>query len=432
MKILLTALTILFGLAYTTVQAQIQIAAGPSMKTYYGDIPSDLSVGADATIEWRPSMGIGLFGRGQIGGISGSRNENNVDYSFQSAITALTAGVNLYPVGLLNGNAFTKLQPFLNGQAGFMNYEVTEINQPASGIGQLISGSKLLLGLGGGLDINFSEAWGTRLAASYGIPGTDEIDGWAPNVASNVANDYFATFGVSLLFRPGKKARQDDTPAIPDLGEDDQSWEPRPSDDDDQDEDNEQYEDTPIDLPSETGNVDIQKPAAEPQDNSTPATDATEASSIQNDNPTETTTAATTAAVASSLPSPTTAAISNTPTSPETVTPEPVTEETAEETSVEEVEESSILEATVLNINGSTGNKKFYVIGASFQTLAKAQEFQFQMAEKGYATIITTDIAKTRYRISFGSFNDKQEAQRLANTLRADFNPDTWIIQNGQ
>ncbi len=418
MKLLFTALTILLSMALTTVQAQIQIAAGPSMKTYYGDIPSDLSVAADATIEWRPSMGVGVFGRGQFGGISGSRNE--IDYSFQSAITTLTAGVNVYPVGLLNDNAFTTLQPFLNGQAGFMSYEVTEITQQTTGLGQLTSGNKLLLGLGGGLDINFSEAWGTRLSANYSIPGTDEIDGWAPNVESNVANDYFATFGVSLLYRPGKKAKQDESPAIPDLGEEDQSWLPRPADEE------KAMESEPIDAPAEIGQTETQEQTTEANTISTPEEPSSEETSFDNTQQKETTTAAT-AAVAFTEPA-------ATPAPAEVPVAEPSAPASAAAQQEEDTpaEESSILQATVLNINGSTGNKKFYVIGASFQTLPKAQEFQFQMAEKGYATIIITDLAKTRYRISFGSFNDKQEAQRLANILRADFNPDTWIIQNGQ
>jgi len=394
---------------------QSNLSLGGSLNSIHGDIPSTLALGGDIGFEWKPSQSVGIFGQGHLGALTGSRTENGGEYTFNTSLLSALAGINIYPIGLLNGNQFTTIQPFLRGGVGFYSFDVSDITQANNGVGMPYNGTGLLLGVGAGLDANFSQTWGIRLAATYMVPGSDEMDGWNPAVSSNTAEDFYTNIGLSIIYRLGQGSK---TKASP---------QPKVN----------VTEEPSLEVEVSPGTVAPASNVAEVEEET-----STEESTVgrleeaeQGHNTTQTTSTPMTTTNAIPAMEAEMASVNTTQgTTPQQNTGSSNITSSTPTTSGEptNTEEVSVFRTPVLNINGSLGNKQFYVIGASFNNLSRAQEYQFEMAAKGYATLIVTDVERTRYRISFGSFDNVTDARELANKLQQIHDPNTWIIQNGR
>ena len=72
----------------------------------------------------------------------------------------------------------------------------------------------------------------------------------------------------------------------------------------------------------------------------------------------------------------------------------------------------------------------YYIIGASFITLSKAEEVKNQLLEQGFNEAMIINSDRERYRVAYKSFPTKEEALKELEKLKKETNrSDLWILQ---
>lgn len=365
--------------------SNISFTGGGGFNLSHTDIDPSNGFHGYLGIAYRIHPAFELEASGTVGNLLGDERVGAETLSFSNSFTQVSLRTNLHLLPIFGGSN-DKLDLFLSTGAGLGFSNVTEITTPENDPwGNTYSGADVFVPIGGGVRIPISSSLALNFHVLYNITFMDELDGYNPQVAANEASDYFTNLGIGLVFRPKKKT-QEEEPAVT---EEDIIVQEEP----------EEQEEETVEDPAEEQEV-----ASEEED-----TVEQEAEEETQENP---------------VP-----------------TEEEDEEESQEKPSVEENDEPEIdtsamnvnvFRDLVFNVNGSRANKRYYVIGASFNTMSQAQEYQFEMAAKGYATLIVTDYQRQVYRISFGGYMQYAAAKKLAEKLKQEHDPDTWIIENAR
>lgn len=366
--------------------SDFSFSIGGGLNLTHSDIESDNGFFGALGIAYRPSPYFDIEANGIVGSLAGDERRGGEELSFTNSTTQFVLRGNLYLLSLLGGSG-DKIDLFATAGAGLLVSNVTAITTPENDPwGNRYAGTDLYLPVGAGLVVPLSSSLALRLQLLYNIAFMDDLDGYNPQVAANQANDRFTNVGIGITFRPGNRpVKEVITPAVT---EEDVLTQ-------------EEVEETDVDTTEENENT-TEEPTIEEDEEVTeePVQDTEPVSEDEKEDPAD----------------------------------EPVSEEqqdiTQEPQDTIAGNQVSLFQDPVFNLNGSRANKRYYVIGASFRTMAQAQEYQFNMASLGYATLIITDYEKKLYRISFGAFMDLSAAQKQANKLRKEHDPDTWIIEN--
>lgn len=78
----------------------------------------------------------------------------------------------------------------------------------------------------------------------------------------------------------------------------------------------------------------------------------------------------------------------------------------------------------------TTPRDYYYIIGASFITLSKAEEVKNQLLEQGFNEAMIINSDRKRYRVAYKSFPTKEEALKELERLKKETNrSDLWILQ---
>jgi nucleoid DNA-binding protein len=99
--------------------------------------------------------------------------------------------------------------------------------------------------------------------------------------------------------------------------------------------------------------------------------------------------------------------------------PIPIDESADIENNTNQIESTS---ATVV-----TAPKNYHIIAASFRELEKAEEFMTGVAAQGYSPRVLADD-KGNFRVSYLSFQTRQEALQELPAFRERVNPDAWFL----
>jgi len=76
-----------------------------------------------------------------------------------------------------------------------------------------------------------------------------------------------------------------------------------------------------------------------------------------------------------------------------------------------------------------TPRDHYYIIGASFITLSKAEEVRNQLLEQGFKEAMIINSDGKRYRVAYTSFKTKDEALKYIETLKLTTkNKELWIL----
>jgi nucleoid DNA-binding protein len=74
------------------------------------------------------------------------------------------------------------------------------------------------------------------------------------------------------------------------------------------------------------------------------------------------------------------------------------------------------------------GHKQFFVIAGCFQYLNNAESLVGQLKKQGFVSASIVDTSKGLYRVSFGEFYSRNEADDVLAKVRASHNPSSWIL----
>lgn len=446
---------ILFVLVITSLcmkgigqQSNLSFSAGMGISTSHMDIQSDNgfygSLGVGFTLN--KSLQVELLGG--IGALNGKETENGNTYNFTNNVSQVVARGNLFLLPLL-GKPSDKIDFYASVGAGLLISNVSTINAPANDLwANAYNGVDFMLPVGGGIILPFSNAISLRLSVLYHYSFSDNLDGYNPQVAANQAEDQFSNVGFSIVFRPGsvKLPTKDNQPVqTKDMIVQEKERE-RPS----TTTTTPQVQQTPPAAPEE-------QVIADDQQTQLPATTAKN----NNNEPADNMKAATTTqSIAQQEPQPTDTIVSissasSTNTDPSSAGPEKEANKaantqtpsdsnqhnkpTAEQTNIVAADNPistiknvppTIYADALYTLNGSAADNMYYIIGGSFSSMVKAEDFQSAQADKGFTSVVLLDQAKERYRVSFGSFNSYQEAQSKLAEFKQAIDPNCWIIQN--
>ncbi len=368
--------------------SNISFTGGGGFNLSHTDIETTNGFHGYLGIAYRIHPAFELEASGTVGNLLGDERVGAESLSFSNSFTQLSLRTNLHLLPIFGGSN-DKLDLFLSTGAGLGLSNITEITTPENDPwGNAYSGTDVFVPIGGGVRIPISSSLALNFHVLYNITFTDELDGYNPQVAANEASDYFTNLGIGLVFRPKKKTQQED----PAVTEEDIIVQEEPEEQEEivEEPTEEEQEVTPEE---ETEEEETEEEAEEEtQENPTPAEEE------EQDEPLE----------------------------------GPSTEENDEPEIDTSATNVNVFRDLVFNVNGSRANKRYYVIGASFKTMSLAQEYQFEMAAKGYATLIVTDYQRQVYRISFGGYMQYAAAEKLAEKLKREHDPDTWIIENAR
>lgn len=365
--------------------SDFSFSLGGGVNVVHSDIDGDNAFHGALGVSYRLHDAFDVELNGIVGSLQGEESAGGNRYSFSNNTSQILLRGNVYLLSLLSGKG-DKIDFFATAGAGLLLSNVTDITTPANDPwGEAYSGSDIIVPVGAGIMLPFSSSIALRVQFLYNLAFFDEMDGYNPQVAANQANDQFTNVGIGIVFRPGKgTSSPEPEPAVVEedvIIDDDLNEEPS-------------NEEEPVEETKEE-EVAEEEPADEEPEEQMPAEEQEE---------------------------------------------EPTQEEPSNDTDEEPAEQNeegqtdedgvSVFQDPVFNLNGSRANSRYYVIGASFKTMSQAQEYQFNMASLGYATLIITDYEKKRYRISFGAYMDLAAAKEQASKLQKDHDPDTWIIEN--
>lgn len=73
-------------------------------------------------------------------------------------------------------------------------------------------------------------------------------------------------------------------------------------------------------------------------------------------------------------------------------------------------------------------NKTFYVIGASYEDRERAENRCIKVKKNGYAAEVLEAPKIGRFRVSYGSFSNRAEAETLLEEIRQTYRPDAWLL----
>lgn len=379
-------------------QSSFEFQLGGGFNIAHTDIEGENGLHGLLEIHYRPSGAFSIGLMGNLGTLAGQESMGTEEYLFTNNFTQVALRGNLYLINLLSDKA-DNIDIFLTTGAGLGLSSISKITTPPDDDwGTAYSGADLFIPAGLGIRLPLSSKFAINFQYLYNINFMDELDGYNPQVAANQASDYFSTLSVGLVFRPGGKPSGRPNEEMPDgedlmtQNEEQDTEEPEPAVTEEPQENTETEQEV---KPTEEQKEEINEPTPP---NEQPEEEETSEPAEEEDTPQQ-----------QDLPS---------------------AEENEEEPIPDTTGEESVFKDFVFNTNGGRANQRYYVIGASFSNMSQAQEYQFEMAGKGYATLIVTDYNRNVYRISFGAFMDLAEAKKLANKLQKEHDPDTWIIEN--
>lgn len=446
---------IILVLAFTSLfmegigqQSNIFISTGVGISTSHMDIQSDNGFYGSMGVGFNLNKALQIELLGGIGALNGKETQNGDTYSFTNNISQVAACGNLFLLPLL-GKPSDKIDLYASVGGQLLISNVSTINTPASDPwANAYSGVDFMLPIGGGIILPLSNAISLRLSVLYHYSFSDDLDGYNPQVAANQADDQFSNVGFSIVFRPGKAKlpTKDNQPVQTKdmVVQEEERERSRPTTT------SPQVQQTAPIEPEEPVIADEQKAqtltttaknnSSEPEDNTEQATQPV----TQQENQTANTaaTAPGTTSTNSNLASPNPDNVDNEAASAKiassnnmdnqaTGKPTNVTPEDNVMTEIEDVAPRIFADA-LFTISGRRAEYVYYIIGGSFSSMAKAEAFQYEQADKGFASVVLLDQAKERYRVSFGSFDSYQEAQSKLADFKKTIDQNCWIIQNSK
>ncbi len=72
---------------------------------------------------------------------------------------------------------------------------------------------------------------------------------------------------------------------------------------------------------------------------------------------------------------------------------------------------------------------RYYIIGASFTNRDQALEMAEELKYNGFQPALISDPSLSRYRVSYSSFKNKEDALERLAVLREEVNPECWILK---
>jgi nucleoid DNA-binding protein len=75
------------------------------------------------------------------------------------------------------------------------------------------------------------------------------------------------------------------------------------------------------------------------------------------------------------------------------------------------------------------GRKKFYIIGGSFQEIKNANTFSSRLKRKGFKPEVVENNETGMYRVSYNSFNTREEAIDVLAQIKDKQNVSAWILE---
>jgi len=107
----------------------------------------------------------------------------------------------------------------------------------------------------------------------------------------------------------------------------------------------------------------------------------------------------------------------------------PVVEKPATETVVVDNADNVPVRQENLSVVNGDGLKNFSVVVGSFSVRANAEGLQSTLKSRGYAAQVAFNSGNNMYRVVASTFDNKTEAVRSRNELRAQY-PDAWLLFN--
>lgn len=107
----------------------------------------------------------------------------------------------------------------------------------------------------------------------------------------------------------------------------------------------------------------------------------------------------------------------------------PVVEKPANETVVVDNADNVPVRKESLSVINGAGLKNFSVVVGSFSVQANAEGLQNTLKSRGYAAQVAYNSSNQMYRVIAGTYDQKTEAVRSRNDLRAQY-PDAWLLFN--
>lgn len=107
----------------------------------------------------------------------------------------------------------------------------------------------------------------------------------------------------------------------------------------------------------------------------------------------------------------------------------PVVEKPATETVVVDNADNVPVRKESLSIISGSGLRNFSVVVGSFSVQANAEGLQNTLKSSGYDAQVAYNSSNQMYRVIAGTFDQKTDAVRSRNDLRAKY-PDAWLLFN--
>ena len=417
------------------------VHAGTSLA--HTDIKGKPGVHAGAGVEYRIGPALGLAGFGRLGILRGSDLYTNVPHSFTNQYWQAGVQARLYPSNFSPGrapNMLSELYLLLGvGITGsrITHLEVPELLMPA----ELYRGTDPTIQAGAGYRLYLHERLKLLLSVGFNFPGMDVLDGHAPQISTNKSRDFFTAISAGVTFSLSKGGMPYVVPDIPLLVRRTPEEQPEgntpgkvadvmPSE-----------SKAPIALPGTPEPlIVVGKQEQEKQEQDATAAEVEKAMQEKElqvagtsdeqivGDAQETATVdvkdETTPAQIEMLPENSASATDEMPEAP---SPE---RQTLYSETAPLIGSGRGYPSRTYLLDGSPAPDRYYVIGSSLDTQEKAEKLQREMAAKNTEVEILFDRRVNRYRVSFGAFDNYDEALKLANHLRETYDPGTWIIEN--
>jgi hypothetical protein len=90
---------------------------------------------------------------------------------------------------------------------------------------------------------------------------------------------------------------------------------------------------------------------------------------------------------------------------------------------------AAIKKETPVAVNSSTGGVRFYIIAGSYKQDEDSQAAVSRLKSQGYPSQMVNKNAYGNMRVSYNSFEKKEEAQKELERIRKKLQPDAWILE---
>lgn len=135
------------------------------------------------------------------GNLAGQEGSFPNQFEFNNRFNLIALRGNLFLHELIDKGHNSGVEVFASAGVGYLMSNVKEsVTPPNAPASSLYEGGDIVFPLGGGLDFEVTERTRFCLSILYHLALTDDLNGYAPDVTGNDANDSFTLLNVGFKF----------------------------------------------------------------------------------------------------------------------------------------------------------------------------------------------------------------------------------------